>query len=130
MFNSNFIQKSSVNFKQPIGKNIASAFTKMSHPVSLNQSYDSPCSQTTKQIVTCITNTMSTPTTNVFGKRPIVNPTSIGTLKKNPISVPNSNIHFLKSLNTNSPLLSCCEKTVKCNANSISFPINTMQQSC
>ena len=34
MFNSNFIQKSSVSFKQPIGKEIASFFTKMPHPVS------------------------------------------------------------------------------------------------
>ena len=29
MFNNNFIQKSSVSFKQPIGKNMASFFTKM-----------------------------------------------------------------------------------------------------
>ena len=46
MFNSNFFQKSSVSFKQPIGKNIASFFTKMPHPASLKQSYDSACSHT------------------------------------------------------------------------------------
>ena len=46
MLNSNFIQKLSVSFKQPIGKNIVSIFTKMSHPVSLKQSYDSVCSHT------------------------------------------------------------------------------------
>ena len=64
--------------------------------------------------------------TNVFGKRPIVTPTSTRTLKKNLISVPNSKINFFKLSNTNSPLLSSCQKTVKCKANSISFPINTM----
>ena len=46
MFNNNFIKKSSVSFKQPIGKNIASFFTKMPYPISLNQSYDSAYSHT------------------------------------------------------------------------------------
>ena len=82
-FNSNFIQKSSVSFKQPIGKNIASFFlTKMPHPSSLKQSYGSPCSHTHQQIVVGNTNTMSTSSTNVFGKRPVVTPTSTRTLKK------------------------------------------------
>ena len=70
---------------------------------------------------------MSTSSTNVFGKRTIVTPTSIMNLKKNLISVPNSKINFLKLSNTNSPLLSSCQKTVKCKANSISFPVHTMQ---
>ena len=96
MFNSNFIQKSSVSFKQPIGKNIASFFlTKMPHPSSLKQSYGSACSHTHQQIVVGNTNTMSTSSTNVFGKRPIVAPTSTWTLKKNLESVPNSKIIFL-----------------------------------
>ena len=83
MFNSNFIQKSSVSFKQPIGKNIASFFlTKMPHPSSLKQSYGSACSHTHQQIVVGNTNTMSTSSTNVFGKRPVVTPTSTRTLKK------------------------------------------------
>ena len=84
MFNSNFIQKPSVSFKQPIGKNIASFFAKMPHPVSLKQSYDSACSRTPQQIVTGNANTMSTPSTNIFGKRPVVTPTSTRTLKKRP----------------------------------------------
>ena len=46
MFNSNFIQKPSVSFKQPTSKNIASFFTKMPYPASLKQSYDSACSHT------------------------------------------------------------------------------------
>ena len=96
MFNSNFIQKSSVSFKQPIGKNIASFFLpKMPHPSSLKQSYGSACSHTHQQIVVGNTNTMSTSSTNVFGKRPIVAPTSTWTLKKNLVSVPNSKIIFL-----------------------------------
>ena len=127
MLNSNFIQKSSISFKQPIGKNIASFFTRMPNPLFLKQSYDSTCSHTPQQLVTGNTNTMSTSSTNVFGKRPIVTPTSTRTLKKNLISVPNSKINFFKLSNTNSPLLSSCQKTVKCKANSISFPINTMQ---
>ena len=121
MFNSNFIQKSSVSFKQPIGKNTASFFTKIPHQVSLKQSYDSACSHTPQQIVTGNTNTMSTSSTNAFGKRPIVTPTSTMALKKNLISVPNSKINFFKLLNNNSPLLSGCQKTVKCKANSIFF---------
>ena len=36
-------------------------------------------------------------------------------------------MNFLKLSNTNSSLLSNCQKTVKCKANSISFPINTLQ---
>ena len=127
MFNSNFIQKSSVSFKQPIGKNIASFFTKMPHPASLKQSYDSACSHTPQQIVTGNKNTMSTSSTNVFGKRPTVTLISTRTLKKNLISVPNSKINFFKLSNTNSPLLSSCQKTVKCKANSISFPVSTIQ---
>ena len=95
MFNRNFIQKSSVSFKQPIGKYIASFLTKMPHPASLKQSYDSACSDTPQQMVTGSTNTMSTSSTNVFGKRPIVAPTSTWTLKKNLVSVPNSKIIFL-----------------------------------
>ena len=114
MFNSNFIQKSSVSFKQPIGKNIASFFTKMLHPASLKQSYGSACSHTPQQIVTGNTNTMSTSSTNVFGKTTIVTPIFTRTLKKNQISVPNSKIIFLKLSNTNSPLSSSCQKTVKC----------------
>ena len=47
--------------------------------------------------------------------------------EKNLISVPNSKINFFKLLNTNSPLLSSYQKTGKCKANSISFPVNTMQ---
>ena len=112
MFNSNFIQKSSVSFKQPIGKNIANFVTKMPHPASLKQSYDSACSHTPQQIVTGNTNTMSPSSTNAFGKRPIVTPTSTRTLKKNLISVPNSKISFFKLSNNNSPLLSSCQKTV------------------
>ena len=127
MFNSNFIQKSSVSFKKSIGKNIASRFTKIPHPASLKKSYGSACSYTPQKIVTGNTNTMSTSSANVFGKRPIVTPTSTRTLKKNLISVPNSKINFFKLSNTNSPLLSSCQKTVKCKANSISFPINMMQ---
>ena len=111
MFNSNFIQKSSVSCKWPISKNIAS-FAKMSHPVSLKQS--STCSNNPQQIVTGNTNTMSTSSTNVFGKITIVTPISTRTLKKNQISVPNSKIIFLKWSNTNSPLSSSCQKTVKC----------------
>ena len=146
MFNSNFIQKcqksvnfkvlvlnsqlvfKSVSFKQPVGKNIANFFTKMPHPASLKQSYDSACSHTSQQIVTGNTNTMSTSSTHVFGKRPIVIPTSSRTLKKILISVPNSKINIFKLSNTDSPLLSSCQKTVKCKANSFSFPINTMQR--
>ena len=128
MFNSNFIQKSSVSFKQPIGKNIASFFTKIPHQVSLKQSYDSACSHTPQQIVTGNTNTMSTSSTHVFGKRPIVTPTSSRTLKKILISVPNSKINIFKLSNTDSPLLSSCQKTVKCKAKSFSFPINTIQR--
>ena len=82
MFNRNFIQKSTVSFKQPIGKNIASFFTKMPHPASLKQRYDSACSHNPQQIVTRNTNTMSTSSTYVFGKRPIVTPTSTRTLEK------------------------------------------------
>ena len=63
MFNSNFIQKSSISFKQPIEKNIASFFTKMPHSASLKQSYDSACSHTPRQIVTGNTNAMSTSST-------------------------------------------------------------------
>ena len=70
---------------------------------------------------------MSTSSRNVFGKRPIVTPTSTRTLKKNLIRVPNSKTNFFKLSNANSPLLSTCQKTVKCKANSVSFPINTMQ---
>ena len=127
MFNSNFIQKSSVSFKQPFGKNIASLFAKMPNPASLKQSYDSACLHTPQPKVTGDTNTMSTSSTNVFEKRPIVTPTSTRTMKKNLISVPNSKIIFFKLSNTNFPRLSSCQKTVKCKANSISFPINTMQ---
>ena len=100
----------------------------MPHPASLKQSYDSACSHTPQQIVTGNTNTMSTSSTHVFGKRPIVTPTSSRTLKKILISVPNSKINIFKLSNTNSPLLSSCQKTVKCKANSFSFPINTMQR--
>ena len=82
MFNSNFIQKASVIFKQPISKNIASFFTKMPHTASLKQSYDTACLHTPQQIVTGNTNTMSTSSRNVFGKRPTVTPTSTRTLKK------------------------------------------------
>ena len=96
MFNTNFIQKSSVNFKQPIGKEIASFFTKMPNPVSSKQSYDSACSHIPQQIVTGNTNTKSTSSKNVFGKRSIVTPTSTRMLKKNLISVPNSKINFFK----------------------------------
>ena len=46
--------------------------------------------------------------------------------EKNLISVPNSKINFFKLSNTNSPLLSSCQKTVKCKANSISFLVNAM----
>ena len=99
----------------------------MPHPVSLKQSYDSACSRTPQQIVTGNANTMSTPSTNIFGKRPVVTPTSTRTLKKNLISVPNSKINSFKLSNTNSRLLSSCQKTLKCKANSIYFPINTMQ---
>ena len=70
---------------------------------------------------------MSPSSTNAFGKRPIVTPTSTRTLKKNLIRVPNSKTNFFKLSNTNSPLLSTCQKTVKCKANSAFFPINTMQ---
>ena len=107
-------------------KKIARFFTKMPHPVPLEQSYDSACSHTPQQIVTGNTNTMSTSPTNVFGKRPIVTPTSTRTLKKNLISVPNSKIKFLKLSNTHSPLLSSCQKTVKCKANSIFFLVHNM----
>ena len=69
---------------------------------------------------------MSTSSGNDLGKRPIVTPTSTKTLKKNLISVPNSKITFFKLSNSNSPLLSSCQKTVKCKIKSISFPINTM----
>ena len=99
----------------------------MPHPASLKQSYDSACSHTPQQIVTGNKNTMSTSSTNVFGKRPTVTLISTRTLKKNLISVPNSKINFFKLSNTNSPLLSSCQKTVKCKANSIYFYINTMQ---
>ena len=34
---------------------------------------------------------------------------------------------FFKSSNTNSPLLSTCQETAKCKANSIYFPTNTVQ---
>ena len=51
----------------------------------------------------------------------------LGPWKKNLISVPNSKINSFKLSNTNSPLLSSCQKTLKCKANSIYFPINTMQ---
>ena len=78
MLNSNFIQKSSVSFKQPIGKNIASFFTKMPHSASLKHSYDSACSYTPYQIVTANRNNMSTSSRNVFGKRPIVTPIPVG----------------------------------------------------
>ena len=66
--------------------------TKMPHPASLKQSYDSACSHI--QIVTGNTNTMSTSSTNVFGKRQIVTPTSTRTLKNNLICAPNSKITF------------------------------------
>ena len=66
----------------------------MSYPVSLKQSHDSVCLHNPHQIVTCNANTMSTSPTNDFRKRPIVTPTSTRTLKKNLISVPNSNIMF------------------------------------
>ena len=128
MFNNNFIQKSSVSFKQPIGKNIASFFlTKMPHPSSLKQSYGSACSHTHQQIVVGNTNTMSTSSTNVFGKRPVVTPTSTRTLKKKSNQCSKLKDFFFNLSNTNSPLSSSCQKTLKCKANSISFPINTMQ---
>ena len=57
MFNSNFFQKASVSFKQLIGKNIASFFYQNLPSNSLKQSYDSACSHTPQQIVTCNTNT-------------------------------------------------------------------------
>ena len=57
MLNSNFSRKSSLSFKQPSGKNIASFFTKMLNPVYLELSYDSACSYTPQQILTCNTNT-------------------------------------------------------------------------
>ena len=126
-FNSNFIQESIVSSKQPIGKNIASFFTKMSHPVSLKQSCDSACLHSPQQIVTGNTNTMSTSSANIFVKRTIVTPTCTRTLKKNLINVPNSKINVFKSSNTSSPILTSCQKTVKCKVNSISLPINTMQ---
>ena len=94
MFSSNFIQKSSVSFKQPIGKNIASFFTKMPNPLFLKQSYDSTCSHTPQQLVTGNTNTMSTSSTNVFGNRPIDILTSTRILKKDLICVPNSKKFF------------------------------------
>ena len=82
MFHSNFTQKSSICLKQPIGKNIARFSTKMSHPVSSKQSYDSACSHTPQQIVTCNTNSMSTSLANVFGKRAVDPPSFSRTLKK------------------------------------------------
>ena len=85
MFHSNFTQKSSICLKQSIGKNIARFSTKMSHPVSSKQSYDSACLHTTQQIVTCNTNTMSTSLANVFGRRAVDPPTFSRTLKKQKI---------------------------------------------
>ena len=99
----------------------------MPHPVSLKQSCDSVWSRTAQQIVTGNTNNLSTSSTNVFVKRPIVTSTSTRTLKKNLISVSNSKINFFELSNTNSLLLSTFQKTVKCKANIISFPINTIQ---
>ena len=63
----------------------------MFHPVSLKQRYDAACSHTPQQIVICNKYTMYALPTNV----------------------PNSKINFFKSPNTNSPLLSSCQKTVK-----------------
>ena len=78
MLNSNIIQKSSVSFKQPIGKNIESLF--------YQKSYGAACSHNPQKIITCNTNTviqiMSTSPTNVLGKRQIVTPTSTRTLRK------------------------------------------------
>ena len=59
MFNSNFIQKSSVSFIQTNDKNIG-FFYQNAHPASLKQNYDSACSHSPQQIVTRNTNTMST----------------------------------------------------------------------
>ena len=99
----------------------------MSHPVSLKQSCDSACLHSPQQIVTGNTNTMSTSSANIFVKRTIVTPTCTRTLKKNLINVPNSKINVFKSSHTSSPILTSCQKTVKCKVNSISLPINTMQ---
>ena len=85
MFHSNFTKKSSICLKQSIGKNIARFSTKMSHPVSSKQSYDSACLHTTQQIVTRNTNTMSTSLANVFGRRAVDPPTFSRTLKKQKI---------------------------------------------
>ena len=63
MLNSNFSRKSSLSFKKPSGKNIASFFTEMLNPVYLELSYDSACSYTPQQILTCNTNT----TGRIFG---------------------------------------------------------------
>ena len=91
------------------------------------QSYDSACSDTPQQIVTGSTNTMSTSSTNVFGKRPIVTPTSNRTLKKKSNKCSKVKGNFFLNCQIPTVLFYQAVKTVKCKANSISFPINTMQ---
>ena len=59
MISGKFFRKSSVSFKQPVGENIVSFFTKMSHAKGSKQSYGFTCSHTTQQIVTRNPNAIS-----------------------------------------------------------------------
>ena len=92
MFNSNFFQKASVNFKQLIGKNIASFFYQNLPSNSLKQIYDSACSHTPQQIVTCNTNTCPLHQQMFLEKDRLSLLLPLGLFKKSPA---NSKIIFL-----------------------------------